>query len=208
MDIQYYGANCVRITSKKANLVIDDNLVRHGLKSITQKDDIAFFTELGHEESVGRFVIDSPGEYEISEVSVRGIAARRHIDTEGLAATIYSLKNGDLSIGVLGHIDGKLSDEQLEQIGVVDVLIVPVGGNGYTLDAVAAVKLIKDIEPKIVIPTHYEDAGVKYEVPQAELSKFLHEIGANEVEPVPVFKFKSSDLSDKTTVVVLERSIK
>lgn len=206
MDIQFYGANCVRITNKKASLVFDDNLVRNGLKSVTQKDDIAFFTELGHEESTGRFVIDSPGEYEISEVSVRGIAAQRHIDTEGKAATIFSIKSGDLSVGFLGHIDGKLSDEQLEQIGIVDVLILPVGGSGYTLDAVAAVKLVKDIEPKIVIPTHYADNKVTYEVPQAELGVFLHEIGASDVEPIPVFKLKKADLSDKTTVVVLERT--
>lgn len=208
MDIQFYGANCVRITSKKASLVIDDNLVRNGLKSVTQKEDIAFFTELGHEETTGRFVIDSAGEYEISEVSVRGIAARRHIDTEGKAATIFSIKNGDLSIGVLGHIDGKLSDEQLEQIGIVDVLILPIGGNGFTLDAVAAVKLIKDIEPKVVIPTHYADPKVTYEVPQAELSVFLNEMGANDVEPVSILKLKKTELSEKTTVVVLERVTK
>ena len=54
MDIQYYGANCVRITNKKVSIVIDDNLVRNGLKSVTQKDDIAFFTELGHEKNDGR----------------------------------------------------------------------------------------------------------------------------------------------------------
>jgi L-ascorbate metabolism protein UlaG (beta-lactamase superfamily) len=208
MDIQFYGANCVRITNKKASLVFDDNLVRNGLKSVTQKDDIAFFSELGHEVSTGRFVIDSPGEYEISEVSVRGIAAQRHIDSEGKVATLFSIKSGDLSVGILGHIDGKLSDEQLEQIGIVDVLILPVGGNGFTLDAVAAVKLVKDIEPKIVIPTHYADDKVTYEVPQAELSVFLHEIGASDVEPVPIFKLKKADLTDKTTVVVLERTTK
>ncbi len=208
MDIQFYGANCVRITNKKASLVFDDNLVRNGLKSVTQKEDIAFFSELGHEESTGRFVIDSPGEYEISEVSVRGIAAQRHIDSEGKVATLFSIKSGDLSVGILGHIDGKLSDEQLEQIGIVDVLILPVGGNGFTLDAVAAVKLVKDIEPKIVIPTHYADDKVTYEVPQAELSVFLHEIGANDIEPVSVFKLKKADLTDKTTVVVLERTSK
>lgn len=208
MDFQYFGANCVRITGKKASIIIDDNLVRNGLKSATQKDDIAFFTELGHEETTGRFTIDSPGEYEISEVSVRGIAAQRHTDTEGNAVTMFSIQTGELNIGVVGHIAGKLSDEQLEKLGIVDVLIVPVGGMGYTLDAVAAVKLVKDIEPKVVIPTHYADSKVTHEVPQAELSVFLNEIGANDVQPVPVLKLKKSDLADKTTVVVLERTSK
>jgi L-ascorbate metabolism protein UlaG (beta-lactamase superfamily) len=118
---------------------------------------------------------------------------------------MYGIQTGDLRIGVIGHITGALSDEQLEQIGLVDVLIIPVGGSGFTLDATAAVKLIKDIEPKVVIPTHYADPKVAYEVPQAELSVFLHEMGASEVEPVSVLKLKKADLSDKTSVVVLER---
>ncbi len=50
---------------------------------------------------------------------------------------------------------------------MVDLLIVPVGGNGYTVDPVGAMKLIKAIEPKLVVPSHYADKALKYPVPSS-----------------------------------------
>ena len=85
----------------------------------------------------------------------------------------------------------KLSDEQLEAMGVVDILILPIGGGGYTLDAVDAAKVIRIIEPKIVIPTHYADKSLQYEVPQDELQLFIDELGAP-VETVPKYKVKQN----------------
>jgi L-ascorbate metabolism protein UlaG (beta-lactamase superfamily) len=83
-------------------------------------------------------------------------------------------------------------------------LIIPVGGNGYTLDAVGAAQLIKKIEPKVVIPTHFSDKKINYEVPQAEIELFLKEMAVSEPEKVSVLKIKETDLGDKTRVVVLE----
>ena len=86
------------------------------------------------------------------------------------------------------------------------MLIIPVGGNGYTLDATSAAQLIKKIEPKIVIPTHYADNSIKYEVPQAELKTFLSEMGVSDPEWMDSLKIKESELGDKTRVVVLKRT--
>jgi len=208
MEIQFYGANCVRIGNKKVAVLVDDDLAKHGLKSVAAADDIAVFTLEKGSTNPHRFLIEGPGEYEISEVSVRGIPAQAHLDASGLRATIYSFQVQGFSIGVLGHVHPSLSDEQLEMLGIIDVLIVPVGGYGYTLDAVGAASLVKKIEPKIVIPTHYADSGVSYEVPQADVSTFLTEIGASEPERLDVLKLKESELGDKTRVVILERSSK
>lgn len=205
MDFQYYGANCVRISNKKVSVLIDDNLAAVGLKPVTAKDDISIFTLDKNSGLDSKFTIEGPGEYEISEVSVRGIPARAHLDAEGLRATVYSIRVNGFSIGVLGHINPSLTDEQLEMLGIIDVLIVPVGGNGYTVDAVGAVNLIKQIEPKIVLPTHYADSKITYEVPQAELSVFLSAMGANDSEHLEILKLKEADLGDKTRVIVLDR---
>src|SRR5690606_31480754 len=91
-----------------------------------------------------RFTIASPGEYEVADVSVQGIAARSHMDEEGkTSATIYRLLVDGIRVAVLGHIYPALNDEQLEAIGTVDIMFIPVGGNGYTLDSIGAQKLIK-----------------------------------------------------------------
>ena len=206
MDFQYFGANCVRISNKKVSIVIDDNAASHGLKPIAIKDDITVFTHGKDHANNSRFIVEGPGEYEISEVSVRGIPAQAHLDADGLNATIYGMHANGFSIAVLGHIYPSLNEEQLEALGIIDVLIVPVGGNGYTLDATGAAKMIKQIEPKLVIPTHFAEIGVTYEVPQADLSAFLTEMGAADAEHLDILKLKESDLGDKTRVIVLNRS--
>ena len=205
MDIHFYGANCVRLSDKKASVLIDDNLANLGLKSVSKAEDILVYTLEKEHKNKGNFVIQGPGEYEVSEISIRGIPARAHLDADGKRSTMYSIDFQNIKIGVLGHVHPDLSDEQLEQLGVVDVLVIPVGGNGYTIDANAAAHLIKKIEPKIVIPTHFADPSVKYEVPQADLEQFMKEMGISEFEKNDFVRIKETELGEKTTVLVLDR---
>lgn len=211
MDIQFYGANCLVLTTKGVRVAIDDNLADLGAKSVTKPGDIALFTGAHGEPAAEiKLVIDGPGEYEVSDISVYGIPARAHIDEEGAhSATMYKLITRDLSVFIPGHIYPELSDDQLESIGMVDIMAIPVGGNGYTLDPVGALKIIKKIEPKLVIPTHYSIKGLNYPVPQQELSVALHELGMepkNLTETTAKLKVKDTDLTDVTQLVVLERA--
>ena len=205
MDLQYHGANAISLSYKGTRIVIDDNLSELGGKNITKPEDIALFTAK-HEPVDARLVFDRPGEYEVSEISVNGIAARAHMDEDkAMTATMFKLMAGELSVLITGHIYPNLTDEQLEDIGPVDILIVPVGGNGYTLDPLGAIKIIKDIEPKIVIPTHYADKTINYPVPQQDLTNALKELGMEPKETVTKLKLKPADLSDVTQLIVLEK---
>ncbi len=206
MEIQFYGGNCVRISSKKATVVTDDTLGALGLKSVTKPEDVAVFTQQASELPEVRLAIDSPGEYEAAGVSVKGIAARALMDEEGQScATMYKIDIEDISVAVVGHIYPDLTDDQLEDLGMVDVLVVPVGGSGYTLDPIGALKVIKSIEPKVIIPTHYEDKAVKYEVPQAALSEALKGLAMEPAETTAKLKLKAGDLPEIAQLVVLER---
>ncbi|HVI60573.1 MAG TPA: MBL fold metallo-hydrolase [Candidatus Saccharimonadales bacterium] len=207
MDLQFYGANCVSLTHKGTRFVIDDNLADLGAKSILKPDDVALFTAAVHEKpAAARLVFDSPGEYEVADISVVGVAARAHTDDDGLRATMFKLLLGETSVLFTGHVYPVLSDAQLEAIGMIDVLVVPVGGNGYTLDPVGALKLIKAIEPKLVIPTHYADKSLKYPVPQQDLGAALKEIGMEPKETISKLKLKPTELTDVAQLVILERS--
>jgi L-ascorbate metabolism protein UlaG (beta-lactamase superfamily) len=206
MDLQFYGANCISVSHKGGRIIIDDNLADLGAKSVTKADDVALFTG-PHAGSAGRLSFDGPGEYEVADTSVIGIAARAHIDEPGtMNATMFKLVTGDQSILVTGNIYPELSENQLEAIGLVDVLVVPVGGSGYTVDPVGALKLIKDIEPKIVVPVHYADKALKFPVPQVDLAAALKELGMEPKETVSKLKIKRDDLSDVTQLVILEKS--
>jgi L-ascorbate metabolism protein UlaG (beta-lactamase superfamily) len=206
MELQYFGANCVRLTTRKAQIVVDDNLAQLGLKTVTKPDDISLLTSKDIPAQKSRFVADMPGEYEISGVIVRGVAARGLKDETGrFSRVIYAIKAEDLKVAVFGHIFPELSDDQLEQIGLVDIAIVPVGGNNYTLDGVGALKVIKKIEPKIVIPTHYADKGIKYGVTQEDLETASKGLGMEISERIGRYKPKISELTDTTRLIVLER---
>lgn len=206
MEIEYFGGNCIKLSNKKANVIVDDNLVEIGLKAKTTSSDVSLVTSKDIKvENDARFVVNCPGSYEISDISIKGIAARSHLDEDGQRATVYVVRMGDFTVAVVGHIYPDISDDLAEEIGVVDILVIPVGGSGYTLDAVGAAKVANKIDPKVVIPTHYADSKISYPVPQAELAEFLKIMGANEPEKTSLLKVKESELGDKMHVVVLER---
>jgi L-ascorbate metabolism protein UlaG (beta-lactamase superfamily) len=209
MDIQFYGANCVRINTKEATVVIDDNLKALGKKPVTKKDNIALFTNpnLISDDVIknARTFIDMPGEYELSQVSILGIPAQAHTDESGEKAVIYRLAIGDIRVAVLGHIYPDLSEEKLEELGTIDILIIPVGGNGYTLDPIGATKLAKKIDPKIIIPTHYDIKGVNYEVPQQPLDEALKVLSMEPTDTTDKFKLKpNAALPESKQLIVLE----
>jgi L-ascorbate metabolism protein UlaG (beta-lactamase superfamily) len=208
MELQFYGANCVRVTTKKGSFVIDDNLADLGLKSVTKPGDTVLFTRgPAADPASARLVIAQPGEYEVSDTSIQGVAARAHMDeADQKTATMYKIMAEDVRVVVTGHIHPDLNNEQLEALGTVDVLVIPVGGSGYTLDPIGALKVIKEIEPKLVIPTHYADKAIKFEVPQQDLQTALKELSMEPRETVAKLKLKAADfISDVAQLVILER---
>jgi L-ascorbate metabolism protein UlaG (beta-lactamase superfamily) len=208
MDVQFFGANCVAISVGGARIVIDDNLADLGGKPVTKAGDVALYTGVhGQPPTDVKLSIGMPGEYEVSEISVYGVQARAHIDEANQkSVTMYKLIAKDLRVLVTGHIHPKLKESDLEAIGTVDVIIVPVGGNGFTLDPVGALELIKEIEPKLVIPTYYDDPKLNFPVPAQTLDQALQGLGMEPKERVAKLKLKHSDLPVDTQLIVVEKS--
>lgn len=208
MEIEYKGGNCVIITTKKATVVVDPKLSAIGLKDQAVKAQVQLVTQPQFGvETKESLIFQAPGEYEVENVSIKGIPAQAHMDAkgEGLRATMFRITVGEVTIAVIGHINPDLSEDQLEALGVVDILILPVGGNGYTLDATGAIQLVKAIDPKVVIPTHYSDPQTSYEVPQQDLEVFLKELAAPSVES-PRLRLKSALPHEALTVEVITRT--
>lgn len=209
-EIEYKGGNGVVLSTKKASIIADPKLSLIGLKDLNVKGAIEIATEerFALKSGDAKIVIEGPGEYGVADFDIRGVAAQRHLDTEAdpKASTIYSIETGEIRTALLGNIYEKLTEDQLEEIGVVDILIIPVGGNGYTLDPIGAAALARSIDPKVVIPIHYADDAIKYEVPQLEVDEFIKNLGAP-VEEVTKLKFKgASALPQVMTVFKLARS--
>lgn len=211
LDIEYKGGNGLVITSKKTQLVVDPKLSVIGLKDQSNNEGVELATEprFAVNDQKAKIRIEGPGEYEIGDVSIRGVRATRHLDTSAdePISTMYRIETGDVRLAVVGNVAPKLSDEQLEELGVVDILIIPVGGNGYTLDNVSAALLTRQIDPRVIVPVHYADSGLKYEIPQDSLELFVKEMAAPIEEVGNKYKIKSAASVPQTlTVIKIARS--
>lgn len=187
------------IQKDQANIVIDP-FRDIGLKMPNFEADVLLVTHQ-HEDhnnikSVkgNPFLIEGPGEYEVKGVFVKGIDSF-HDDNEGRERgnnTIYTIEAEDIKFCHLGDFGQKqLTDEQLEKIGNIDVLMIPIGGV-YTISSSEAQRIIGQIEPKIVIPMHYKLPKLRFELD--ELSKFLKTMGKNSIEPQDKITIKTSTL--------------
>jgi len=203
--IYWAGQSCFQISvsnskDHSADIVIDPYDEATGLKLPNLSADILMVSHQHHDhnniEGVKGtpFLIAGPGEYEVKEVFVQGIPSF-HDDKDGKDRglnTIYVFEAEDLRFCHLGDFGQKqLTDEQLEKIDGVDVLMIPVGGE-YTIDATAAQKIISQIEPKIVIPMHYAIPKLKDKLD--DVSKFLKTMGKTAPAPQDKLIVKQSAL--------------
>lgn len=148
------------------------------------------------------FIIRGPGEYEKSGIHFEGISSY-HDNNQGTQRglnTIYVIRMEDMRLCHLGDLgQSKLTDEQVEQIGDIDILFLPVGGK-YTIDGKEAVEIVKQIEPKIIIPMHYKvaDLNIDIEGPQ----KFLKEIGIKP-EEAETYRIAAKNLPTEEVKLVM-----
>lgn len=206
MEIEYLGGGSIAITTKKATFIIDGVRSDTNLKPVIKPEAIYLATQSDQvPEGVDGLIIDSPGEYEVSEVTIVGVAARNAMEANDKKRNVvYKLVMGDFSLCIVGNIDGPLSEQQLEDIGVTNMAVIPIGGNGYTLDAKDAAQVVKQLEVKAVIPVHYREDNVTYEVPQDDVEAFIAEVGGQR-EDMNKLKIKQWQTPATLTVYILNK---
>jgi len=203
MEFQFFGVNCLRITTKKTNIVVDDNLAELGLKPVIKDGDVVLYTGSAQPSTSKdiKLLVVQPGDYEVSDVQIQGIPARAYKgESNTLTNTIFKIEYEDTSAVVFGNSYPELTDSQLEMLGEVQVLFIPVGDKDVTLSGSDALKVIKKIEPNIVIPTLYSD--------QETLSEAIKELSMEPKETVTKYKVKPNTFEEDqaTSLVIIERS--
>lgn len=214
MDITFLGHSSFRLKGKTATLVtdpFDPEMV--GLKFPRVDADIVTVSHQHKDHNradlvkgVRRFV-SGPGEYEIMEVSIIGIPSF-HDEKKGAKRgknTIYVYEMDGLRLVHLGDLGHKLREKTLEKIGHIDALMVPVGGED-TIGPTEAVEVVRAIEPKIIIPMHYQMPGLN-PATFAKLSSiepFLAEIGLP-VEKTDKLSVRKESLGEESKVILLEK---
>lgn len=220
MQINWHGQSCFQIASSQGknnhvNIVTDPFDETSGLRLPKLEADILLVTHshsdhnnikavFGFPPGGTPILVDGPGEYEIKEVFIQGISSFHDssLGKERGQNTIYIIEVEEMKICHLGDFGQKeLTEEQVEKIGEVDILMIPVGGV-YTISAKEAVKVMSQIEPSITIPMHYQVPRLRVKLDG--LDKFLKIMGVKKIEPLPRLSIKKRDiLSEEAKIVVL-----
>jgi L-ascorbate metabolism protein UlaG (beta-lactamase superfamily) len=210
MIITYYGGEFFKVQFGDTTLAFNPISKESKLKSSRFGADIVL-TSTYHEDFNGvdqvthgekkPFVISGPGEYEVKEVFIKGLPSESKYGGKDLVNTIYTVSLENMNICFLGaNNSAELKNETVEALDEIDILFVPIGGDGV-LDPAKAYKLAVSLEPKIIIPMHFGDVGEK-----DALKVFLKEAGENP-KSEPKLTLKKKDLEGKEGDIVLLDSV-
>jgi len=223
MVITYHGGECFRIVFGDTTLALNPISKDSKLKSVRFGADIALVS-LDHPDTNGveqvahgerePLVIDSPGEYEVKRVAIRGFPSKSNYDSVpastsgtshsggGRINTIYLIRLEGMNLCFLGALcEKKLPTAVTEALDEIDILFVPIGGGGV-LRALDAHELSVELEGALVIPMHYTTSAGSMGETNA-LTTFLKEEGVEKLKPVDKLTVKKKDLSDKEGEVIV-----
>jgi len=197
MQINWYGTSCFKIIDQEVSVLTDPlSPEKSGLKNPRITSDIIILSspEDGKNISSDAFVFKTAGEAEIKEVFIQGVV---HFDKK-IFKPLYKITVEDLRICFLGELNEELSEEELDKLGEVDVLLVPF--NNKILDFKKTKEIINALEPSLIIPSCWKN--------QKELFGFVKEIGLKIKEETDKLRIKKKDLStEKTELIVLKPGI-
>ncbi len=212
MKIKYFGHASFYLRFKKAKLITDPFDPKMVGFSFPRKEADIVTISHGHNDHNRAdlvkgepLVIDLPGEYEKKGVKIKGFLTY-HDKQKGAERgenVIYKIEGDDVSLLHLGDLGHVLSDSLVEEVGEVDVLFIPVGGF-YTIGPEEAVQNINKLEPKIIVPMHYNHEKLNQQVfgKLAPLERFLESIG-KEAQRVDELEISKENLADKEKEVVV-----
>jgi L-ascorbate metabolism protein UlaG (beta-lactamase superfamily) len=209
MDVTWLGHGCFRLRGRNAAVVTDPYPPAIGLKLARMDADLVTVSHDHENHSYtqvvrdGAYEIHGPGEYEVAGVSVVGVPTFHDAErgTKHGRNTVYLIEIDDVRICHLGDLGHKLEDAEAEAVASPDVLLVPVGGR-TSMNAAQAAEVVRQLEPRFVVPMHYAIPGLKLELDP--IDRFLKEMGVTAGEPQPKLAVQKSSGDYDTKVVVLE----
>lgn len=211
MEIFWYGHSCFRMTERGLATVVvdpfDSNVV--GFYPLKLKSDIVAVSHdaPGHNftyavKGAGH-ILTGPGEYEIGGVFITAVQtdgnSRKKV--EHSRNTLYVFDYEGLTVAHLGDLKQVPTQAEIEALGPVNIVLIPIGG-GEGLNAAKAAEVVSQLEPNIIIPMHYKMNEGK--TPLDSLDKFIKEMGLQPIDTIPSLKITKSGLPAESKVIVLD----
>jgi L-ascorbate metabolism protein UlaG (beta-lactamase superfamily) len=207
VDIAWYGLSCFRITERgQISVVTDPYSSEIGLTPPSLKADVVTISHdvPGHNNvemiKTSPYVLSGPGEYEVGGIFIMGIALHNTSEANPRRNVGYMIEYDSLTVLHLGDLDHVPEQSVIEEIGVVNVLMLPVGG-GVGLKASEAAEVVSLIEPHYVVPMHYAQPSVKLDLDPAE--RFLKAMGVSHPQETDTLRVSAATLPEQPQVVML-----
>jgi L-ascorbate metabolism protein UlaG (beta-lactamase superfamily) len=208
MEITWYGRACFRLKGREATVITDPCPPSTGFVAGKHDVDLLTISHAHPDHAYTRSItagltLTRPGEYEYRDLLITGVRAF-HDGERGQQRgenMIFAVEIDGVHVCHLGDLGHLLSEEQLAELGPIDVLLVPVGGN-FTISPAEAAEVVAQVSPKIVIPMHFAVDGASADLQGPE--RFLHELAVSEPVRQPKAVVHASSLPDESQVVLLE----
>jgi L-ascorbate metabolism protein UlaG (beta-lactamase superfamily) len=214
MEIVWYGQTCFRLSERGFSSVVTDPYPPEtGLAYARSR---AHVVTVSYDDDACRYVhgvrgpyklFDGPGEYETGGVFVTGISTFADGNEGAIRGlnTVFLFDFGGLTVCHLGYLGHVPTQSQVEDLGTVDVLLLPVGG-GDNLTPAQASELISLFEPGIVIPMYYKIPGLAMQL--GSLDRFRKEVGLETLKSEDTLKVSKSNISEETEIIILTPKVR
>jgi L-ascorbate metabolism protein UlaG (beta-lactamase superfamily) len=212
MEIRYFGHTAFELKHKSLTVIVDPYGMDVGLGKPQWKGDIVTVCNKNYVDNIKPLLIGNPrlihqpGEYEIKDLFIYGIrSAMKEAEGKKRENIIYKFEYEGLHICHLSHLGEKLTDKQLEDIGIVDVLLLALGSE-KTLNIKESKDMIEEIDPRVIIPV---DTSLKGDNPAEStvISEFLKAMGNVAMQTLDVFSAdKYTYNAEKTDLILLKRT--
>lgn len=175
MRIVWHGHSCFEIEGRSTIVVDPHDGKSLGIKAPVARADIVLITHEHFDHNCARVIrgdfatIKDPGKRELKGVRVLGIPAF-HDSSEGEKrgkVTIFKFEMDGFTFCHCGDLGHDISDQQVQTLGEVDFLFVPVGGV-FTLDGEGARRLVERVRPRVAIPMHFRYGGLSLSIQTAD----------------------------------------
>jgi L-ascorbate metabolism protein UlaG (beta-lactamase superfamily) len=207
VDITWYGHSCFRLSERGRLTVITDPFGENlGLEVPKLKADVVTISHNvpGHNNVAAvkgePYVLAGPGEYEIGGGFIMGLALHNISETSVEQNVAYLFEYDNLRVLHLGDLDHLPEQSIIEDLGEVNILLIPVGG-GTGLKANQAAEVVGLIEPNYIVPMHYALPGLSIELDTVD--KFLKAMGVSHAHEAETLKVQASGLPEQPQVVML-----
>ena len=198
MDISWLGEKSFLISDEIINVIVNPNGANFD-SSIINENTVFVSTDVNSSYSTDSPIVDSPGEYEINNVSITGVANGMVKSDEKMITNCFKLESRGLSIAIIGDIGTQLDSEALSALSSSHAVVF--SPDNKNIDSEILANTIRSLETRKILISGYDKNSQKSSNGLESINKVL---GIKEFESKNKASFTLSNIGDIQEIIILE----